>query len=100
MSSNPRNLPSRQKGALRVTIYTRPGCHLCEEARAAIEPLAREFGAELDEVNIDEDRELRERYGLDIPVIFIGPRKVAKHRVNPGQLRRQLEEARARAKEA
>jgi hypothetical protein len=51
-------------------------------------------------VNIDEDRELRERYGLDIPVIFIGPRKVAKHRVNPGQLRRQLEEARARAKEA
>jgi glutaredoxin len=78
---------------LDVTLYTRPGCHLCEEVKTAIEPLLREFGANLREVNIDEDKVLKERYGLDIPVLFLGPRKVAKHRVSPLQFRRQLQEA-------
>ena len=77
-----------------VTIYSRPGCHLCEEAKAAIAPLVREFGAVLREVNIDEDAVLKERYGWDIPVIFIGAHKAAKHRVDLVQFRRQLEEAR------
>jgi glutaredoxin len=73
-----------------VTLYTRPGCHLCEEAKAAIAPLVGEFGAALREVNIDDDAVLRERYGWEVPVIFLGGRKVAKHRVNVEQFRRQL----------
>jgi glutaredoxin len=76
-----------------VTLYTRPGCHLCEEAKALIEPMLGEFGATLREVNIDEDAVLRERHGLDIPVIFIGARKVAKHRVDAVKFRRQLSDA-------
>jgi glutaredoxin len=80
-------------GALDVTLYTRPGCHLCEEAKAIVAPLLAEFGARLREVNIDEDAVLRERYGFDVPVIFLGGRKVAKHRVDARQFRRQLEEA-------
>jgi len=76
-----------------VTLYTRPGCHLCEEAKAAIAPLLREFGASFREVNIDEDSVLRERYGWDVPVIFLGTRKVAKYRVNVEQFRRQLRDA-------
>ena len=44
------------------------------------------------EVNIEKDAALEERYGLDIPVIFIGARKAAKHRVDVGQFRRQLEQ--------
>jgi glutaredoxin len=76
-----------------VTLYTRPGCHLCEDAKAVIAPVLREFGAVLREVNVDEDPVLRQRYGWDIPVIFIGKRKAAKHRVDLAQLRRQLEEA-------
>jgi glutaredoxin len=76
-----------------VTLYTRPGCHLCEEARALIEPMLAEFGATLREVNIDADAVLRERYGLDIPVIFIGPRKAAKHRVRAEKFWRQLRDA-------
>jgi len=79
-----------------VTLYTRPGCHLCEEAKAAIAPLLREFGAILHEVNIDDDRELNERYGWDIPVIFIGQRKAAKHRVDLAQFRRQLQDSGSR----
>ena len=80
-------------GQREVTLYTRPGCHLCEEAKAAMTPLLREFGATLREVNIDEDAALRERYGWDVPVIFLGARKVAKHRVDLEQFRRQLHEA-------
>lgn len=76
-----------------VTLYSRPGCHLCEEAKAAIAPLLGEFGVVLREVNIDEDAVLKERHGWDIPVIFIGAHKAAKHRVDVAQFRRQLHEA-------
>lgn len=82
---------------LEVTLYTRPGCHLCEEAKAQISPLLAEFGARLHEVNIDADAELRERFNVDVPVIFLGERKVAKHRVDLKQFRRQLLEARRRS---
>jgi glutaredoxin len=80
-------------GPREVTLYTRPGCHLCEEAKAAMAPLLKEFAATLREVNIEEEAVLRERYGNDVPVIFIGARKAAKHRVDVKQFRRQLERA-------
>lgn len=79
-----------------VTIYSRPGCHLCEEARQQIAPLLTEFGARLTEINIEEDPELRARYDYDVPVVFLGARKAAKHRVDLAQLRRQLRDAGAR----
>ncbi len=80
-------------GPLDVTLYSRPGCHLCDEAKAQIEPVLRQFGARLTQINIDDDEQLRERYGHDIPVIFLGARKVAKHRVDSEQFRRQLRDA-------
>ncbi len=79
-----------------VTLYSRPSCHLCEEAKAQIAPLLKEFGARLTEINIDEDPELRQRYDYDVPVIFLGARKAAKHRVDAAQFRRQLRDAAAR----
>ncbi len=78
-----------------ATIYSRPGCHLCEEAKAQIAPLLKAFGARLTEINVDEDPELRARYDYDVPVIFLGARKVAKHRVDIAQFRRQLRDASA-----
>jgi glutaredoxin len=83
---------------LDVTLYTRPGCHLCEEAKAQIDPLLRRAGARLREVNIDADATLRDRYDYDVPVIFLGARKVAKHRVDLEQFRKQLAEARRGAR--
>ena len=56
-------------------------------------PVLVEFGAELLEVNIDADPALRDLYSNDVPVIFLGTRKIAKHRVDPVQLRRQLADA-------
>ena len=76
-----------------VTIYSRPGCHLCEEAKAQIAPLLKESGARITEINIVEAPEVRARYDYDVPVIFLGARKAAKHRVDPAQFRRQLRDA-------
>jgi glutaredoxin len=81
-------------GPLDVTIYSRSGCHLCDEAKAQMAPLLKEFGAHLTEINVDNDPELRARYDYDVPVIFLGARKTAKHRVDLAQFRRQLREAR------
>ena len=78
---------------IEVTLYTRKGCHLCEEAKAQMAPLLREFGARLREVDIDADETLRALYDLDVPVIFLGERKVAKHGLDLAQFRRQLERA-------
>jgi glutaredoxin len=93
VSQAPEDARLADRRARDVTLYTRPGCHLCDEAKTAIAPLLREFGAVLHEVNIDEDQALKELYGWDVPVIFIGRRKAAKHRVDVEQFRRQLEEA-------
>jgi glutaredoxin len=75
-----------------ITLYTREGCTLCEEARVAITPLAREFSTTLREVDIDDDPVLHERYTNDVPVVFLGSRLVAQHRVNVAHLRSQLDQ--------
>ena len=76
-----------------VTIYSRPGCHLCEQAKVEMAPLLAQFGARLVEINVDEDPVLRARYDYDVPVVFLGARKVAKHRLDLAQFRRQLQDA-------
>src|SRR6202795_1676701 len=95
VKEHPEDARVADAGPREVTLYTRPGCHLCEEAKTAIAPLLREFGAALCEVDIENDAVLEERYGGDIPVIFIGARKAAKHRVDLGQFRRQLQESKS-----
>ena len=95
MSAHHEDIRLAASGPRDVTLYTRHGCHLCDEAKSAIAPLLQEFGAQLREVNIDSDPVLKERYGWDIPVIFIGQRKAAKHRVDLEQFRRQLQDAAA-----
>ncbi len=90
----------KERGRLRlarpldVTLYTRPGCHLCDAAKAAMAPVLAEFRAPLREVDIDTDRQLREMYTHDVPVIFLGGRKIAEHSVDVQQFRRQLQDAR------
>lgn len=94
MSDHPEDARLAAANPLDVTLYSRPGCHLCDDAKAIIKPLLNEFGAKLREVNIDEDPEIAERYCWDIPVVFLGQHKAAKHKVDARQFRRQLEEAR------
>jgi glutaredoxin len=76
-----------------ITLYTREGCHLCEEAKVVISPMLAEFGATFREVDIDDNPVLRERYTNDVPVIFVGSQMFARHRLDAAYLRRQLQQA-------
>jgi glutaredoxin len=64
-----------------VTIYSRTGCHLCDQAKAVIEQVGRARQLIIKEVNIADSPALEERYGYDIPVIFINGVKAFKHKV-------------------
>ncbi|MFT4082859.1 MAG: glutaredoxin family protein [Nocardioides sp.] len=74
----------------RVTLYSRPGCHLCDEARAVIERVCTEVGTTYDEIDIDRDPELTERFGEEIPVTFVDGRQHDYWRVDEIRLRAAL----------
>jgi glutaredoxin len=77
-----------------LTLYSRPGCHLCEEMKAVIEKVRAGQPVDLIEVNISGDAELERRYGLEIPVLEIDGKKIAKYRIDERALRNAI---RARA---
>ncbi len=58
---------------LTVTLYHRPGCHLCDEARDSLERLQLEYPHQLVEINVAGDPLLEERFGPHIPVVEVGP---------------------------
>lgn len=80
----------------RVTLYTRPGCHLCEEARMEMIAAGCEDAFTLEEVNIDEDPALKELYGWEIPVILINGIKAFKYRLTAREFRQKLARHRKR----
>ena len=55
-----------------LTLLTRAYCHLCDDMRVAIAPLAARFGADVIELDVDADAVLEERYGERIPVLLLG----------------------------
>jgi glutaredoxin len=65
-----------------VIIYSRPGCHLCEEAKAAIMSAGCTDQFTMEEVNIESDEELLRKYKYDIPVIAIDGVESFIHRVD------------------
>jgi glutaredoxin len=67
----------------RVIIYSRPGCHLCEEAKASILSAGCTDQFTLEEVNIESDDELLRKYKYDIPVILIDGVESFIYRVDP-----------------
>lgn len=77
----------------RVVVYSRPGCHLCDEAKAAIENSNCSDRFTLEEVNIESDRELLEKYKYDIPVITIDGVETFIHRVDPKEFRIRVQNA-------
>ena len=54
-----------------VTLYGKPGCHLCEEGRAVVERVRAEHPFELVEVDVSLDPVLHRRYGERIPVVAL-----------------------------
>ena len=75
-----------------IEVYSRPGCHLCHEAVAVIEPFAQRFPVELKVTDVDSNAALREEFGEEIPVIMIDGREAFRHRVDADALERKLKE--------
>lgn len=79
-----------------VEIFSRPGCHLCEEAKELLRELQASHSFRLCEVDISTRADLLERYGEEIPVVFINGRKVFKYRIDVKQFIRGLRRAQTR----
>ncbi|HKB64994.1 MAG TPA: glutaredoxin family protein [Pyrinomonadaceae bacterium] len=75
-----------------VIIYSRPGCHLCDEAKRAIEGAGCQNEYTLEEINIESDSDLLSRYQYDIPVVTINGVEAFRHRLTAVEFRRKLRE--------
>jgi glutaredoxin len=86
------DLTSRDGGQAQpeVILYTRRGCHLCDEAKEVIERLRKEAAFRFEQIDIDTDPALKDRYNDEVPVIFINGKKAFKYQVEPRQFLKRL----------
>ena len=73
-----------------VTLYGKPGCHLCEDARAVVERVRAEHPFELVEVDVTLDPQLHRRYGERIPVLALDGEELFEHFVDGHALDERL----------
>ncbi len=73
-----------------LTLYHRPGCHLCDDMRDALLEFQPEYAFQLCEIDIDASPELRARYGVLIPVLCLGTREICHYHLNPEALAEAL----------
>ncbi len=76
--------------AIALILYGRPECHLCDEMKAIVGPVADEFGCILEQVDISGNPELEAQFGTEIPVLVVNGRKAFKYRLTDRDLRRRL----------
>jgi len=65
----------------RLTLLSRPGCHLCDEMRRQVEAILADVERQWEEVDVDSDPELVRRYGETVPILFVNGRLFAKIRL-------------------
>ncbi|MCP4701833.1 MAG: glutaredoxin family protein [Gammaproteobacteria bacterium] len=68
--------------AATLTLYTRTGCHLCEEMKQCLDEFQRDYDFSLSVVDIDADSYLRLRYGDRVPVLAVGEQEICHYRFN------------------
>jgi glutaredoxin len=78
----------------RLTLITRPGCHLCDVAKEAIERVTAATGERWVEVNVESDRELEAEYGDRVPVTLLDGKEHGYWRVEEERLLRDLGKSR------
>ncbi len=76
-----------------LTVYTAPGCHLCEDALAVLRGLQPELGFELVERDITREDILHRAYLERIPVVAVDGEELFDFFVDPDLLRERLERA-------
>jgi glutaredoxin len=75
---------------MRLTLFTRPGCHLCDEARETMGRVAAKSGEAWTEVDISGDPLLEDEYGMRIPVVLLDAKEHGYWRVDEARLLRDL----------
>ena len=75
-----------------IDFYTRPGCHLCEDARRLLDSLTKELDLPVQERNIDTSDEWTEKYGLMIPDVEIKGKMLAYGNIDPSALFTKLKQ--------
>jgi hypothetical protein len=78
----------------RVTLIGKPGCHLCDQARAVISSVCQELGQDWMEISILDDPALAAEYADEIPVTLVDGQRHDYWRVDPARLRAALGQAR------
>lgn len=73
-----------------ITLYSRPGCHLCVEMKRLVARVIAGSDVSLVEIDVDRTPELARLYGNEVPVLFVDGRKIAKYRVDRARLERAL----------
>ncbi|MDQ3307234.1 MAG: glutaredoxin family protein [Actinomycetota bacterium] len=74
----------------RVRLLSKPGCHLCDDARVVVASVCAELGETYDEVDITQESELLRRYGEQIPVTLVDGVQHDYWRVDASRLRHAL----------
>ena len=77
---------------IQVTIYSKPGCHLCEEVEAMIRQVQRRRPFELEIRDILDDPSELERYQYAIPVITLNGREIARYRLDESTFQSHLDQ--------
>mgnify|MGYP000862225488 FL=1 len=77
-----------------VTVYSRHGCHLCEDAVKTLESMREELAFEIEIIYIDGNSELEKLYGNEVPVIHIDGEHHDFYRIDPERFRTSLEKHR------
>jgi glutaredoxin len=75
-----------------VTVYSKPGCHLCEEAIRLLQRVQKQHPFELEEINIQDDPTLLSEYGEQIPVVTLNGTFLFEYAVDETRLRQLLKE--------
>jgi glutaredoxin len=70
----------------RITVYSKPGCHLCDRAKEVLNRCRQRVVFEIEVVDISQNLELLKRYGQDIPVILLDGQEIARHFVRERKL--------------
>jgi glutaredoxin len=76
--------------AARITLITRPGCHLCDVAKEALDRVAAVSGTRWVELGVDSDIELEREYGERLPVVLLDGKEHGYFRVEEDRLLRDL----------
>jgi glutaredoxin len=76
-----------------LRLYTRKDCCLCDEMKAAVRAAAEKHLLHMEEIDVDSAPELSEKYGGEVPVLFIDGRKAFKYRVTAAELEKKLNRA-------